>query len=103
MDANGAGVLLKQPIEKHGQKAHMIQMGMGDEDIADQPMLFGWQVAQTAAGINQYPFVDAQAGGVLAGAYAAAAAKDLDLQTFFLRSEERRVGKECRSRWSPDH
>src|SRR5436853_5712136 len=21
----------------------------------------------------------------------------------FLRSEERRVGKECRSRWSPDH
>ena len=24
--------------------------------------------------------------------------------TFFaLRSEERRVGKECRSRWSPDH
>ena len=41
-------------------------------------------IAQTAAGINQYPFVDAQAGGVLAGAYAAAAAKDLDLQTFFL-------------------
>src|SRR5690554_4154832 len=62
----------------------MIQMGMGDENIADQPMLFGRQVAQTAAGINQYPFVDAQAGGVLAGAYAAAAAKDLDLQTFFL-------------------
>src|ERR1035441_54690 len=23
--------------------------------------------------------------------------------TFFLRSEERRVGKECRSRWSPYH
>ena len=22
---------------------------------------------------------------------------------FFLRSEERRVGKECRSRWSPYH
>ena len=21
----------------------------------------------------------------------------------FVRSEERRVGKECRSRWSPDH
>src|SRR2546429_5124589 len=25
------------------------------------------------------------------------------LQTGFLRSEERRVGKECRSRWSPYH
>src|SRR5437762_11957118 len=24
-------------------------------------------------------------------------------QTGLLRSEERRVGKECRSRWSPDH
>ena len=23
--------------------------------------------------------------------------------TVFPRSEERRVGKECRSRWSPDH
>ena len=23
--------------------------------------------------------------------------------TYFLRSEERRVGKECRSRWSPYH
>src|SRR5690606_41112490 len=24
-------------------------------------------------------------------------------QGFYVRSEERRVGKECRSRWSPDH
>ena len=23
--------------------------------------------------------------------------------TFYIRSEERRVGKECRSRWSPYH
>ena len=28
--------------------------------------------------------------------------KDLD-KTVFTRSEERRVGKECRSRWSPYH
>ena len=25
------------------------------------------------------------------------------LDFFIIRSEERRVGKECRSRWSPDH
>ena len=25
------------------------------------------------------------------------------IRTFVLRSEERRVGKECRSRWSPYH
>src|SRR2546427_5396767 len=28
---------------------------------------------------------------------------DPDLQTCIARSEERRVGKECRSRWSPYH
>ena len=27
----------------------------------------------------------------------------LDMQNVLLRSEERRVGKECRSRWSPYH
>src|SRR5205085_8869396 len=27
----------------------------------------------------------------------------LDLEFPQIRSEERRVGKECRSRWSPDH
>ena len=27
---------------------------------------------------------------------------DIDKETFY-RSEERRVGKECRSRWSPYH
>ena len=30
-------------------------------------------------------------------------AKLPDTDTSFLRSEERRVGKECRSRWSPYH
>src|SRR2546430_15414732 len=28
---------------------------------------------------------------------------DLDFKDYFGRSEERRVGKECRSRWSPYH
>ena len=29
--------------------------------------------------------------------------KDCDSDTLLVRSEERRVGKECRSRWSPYH
>ena len=29
--------------------------------------------------------------------------KALELLTVFFRSKERRVGKECRSRWSPYH
>src|SRR5690554_7814638 len=28
---------------------------------------------------------------------------DQDLLNFAMRSEERRVGKECRCRWAPDH
>src|SRR2546430_5047999 len=32
-----------------------------------------------------------------------AAACNADPITSMVRSEERRVGKECRSRWSPDH
>src|SRR2546429_1976030 len=34
---------------------------------------------------------------------AAAHFVDLRVNVFFARSEERRVGKECRSRWSPYH
>ena len=31
------------------------------------------------------------------------AAKKMGISKSTVRSEERRVGKECRSRWSPDH
>src|SRR3712207_9370598 len=31
------------------------------------------------------------------------ATSDANLRRSFTRSEERRVGKECRSRWSPSH
>ena len=50
---------------------------------------------------DQAPVVEA-AGGAMAGV--AAAEELLDLRcTAVIRSEERRVGKECRSRWSPYH
>ena len=45
--------------------------------------------------------VSAAAGVVVAAAGAAEAAEEKD--EFDVRSEERRVGKECRSRWSPYH
>ena len=41
------------------------------------------------------------AGGLLVGAIAKSA--QIPLHTWLPRSEERRVGKECRSRWSPYH
>src|SRR5256885_17211274 len=41
--------------------------------------------------------------GDLDGSGALAADKRIEVQEPLLRSEERRVGKECRSRWSPYH
>src|SRR5258708_11677951 len=42
------------------------------------------------------------AAGITDGAASGIAARDGQVVTF-ARSEERRVGKECRSRWSPYH
>ena len=42
-------------------------------------------------------------GTGVAGLQALATAKRLNAITYLCRSEERRVGKECRSRWSPYH
>ena len=39
----------------------------------------------------------------VAAALAALTAASLVLPAYAVRSEERRVGKECRSRWSPYH
>src|ERR1051325_1326219 len=39
----------------------------------------------------------------VAGDFLVMAATLIELKTKMLRSEERRVGKECRSRWSPYH
>src|SRR5256885_12132457 len=52
------------------------------------------------------------AGGALGGLFVAVVAPlvfdayyelGIGMTVLALRSEERRVGKECRSRWSPDH
>src|SRR5687767_3549005 len=46
---------------------------------------------------------DAEAARIAAAAQAAGAARNAAAQSEQERSEERRVGKECRSRWSPYH
>src|SRR2546427_5496838 len=48
----------------------------------------------------------AQRGGAIriaAAATAGQASSAVSTQRAYMRSEERRVGKECRSRWSPYH
>ena len=50
--------------------------------------------------VGQVFLIDVTAYLPLGGA---AASDDLDDTVHYGRSEERRVGKECRSRWSPYH
>ena len=46
------------------------------------------------------PFLDVQVGNEVTLAFLSADGMEIQMQH---RSEERRVGKECRSRWSPYH
>ena len=63
---------------------------------------------KTAAGVILAAEADAKTGGgriALDGTvfYPEGGGQPADRGTLTLRSEERRVGKECRSRWSPYH
>src|SRR5215204_4842996 len=63
-------------------------------NLAGGPALAGlWNV--TFSGDGSFSLARQDVGEVVTGKFEAAAAT--------LRSEERRVGKECRSRWSPQH
>ena len=55
-------------------------------------------VAQTVIEADRFYTIAARTGSVIE-----AAASTKNEETVRLRSEERRVGKECRSRWSPYH
>src|SRR5256886_15392828 len=89
-----AGKLLEANVGKYAKAHHWtfpnieyvlwaILIGLAISNTVGVPELF-------RAGVATYEFW-LKAGIVLLGA------------RFLLRSEERRVGKECRSRWSPYH
>ena len=65
--------------------------------VIDQDNAEARRVAEAlkATGHRAQTWVDASGGSI--------EFRDLDLVIVALRSEERRVGKECRSRWSPYH
>ena len=65
----------------------------------------GYQIQRIPADIDETPFPDENAADYvqrMANEKNAAAVAQWFAQ-HVLRSEERRVGKECRSRWSPYH
>ena len=62
-----------------------------------------WSRLQAASSVEQRLFVSSALLNRPASLRLLAAAAHLSETTAFERSEERRVGKECRSRWSPYH
>src|SRR3712207_2971999 len=58
------------------------------------------EIRQTLQSLGSGFVVDA-AGYIITNQHVVERAADLKIEVTFNRSEERRVGKECRSRWSP--
>ena len=58
-------------------------------------------VAVVVAGV--FNFAGAMAGTAVAKTISSGLAESASVTQVVVRSEERRVGKECRSRWSPYH
>src|SRR3989454_9990807 len=90
----GQAVLNRQPLPARlaSESAQAPPGSLGDS--ADQPRLL---VIAGSEGMVKKFYVLAEVFAALTGQLEAAAEQDA------IRSEERRVGKECRSRWSPYH
>src|ERR1035438_6103519 len=88
---NKLGVRL---ISTGGTKTFIESLGIsctGAEELTSYPSILGGRVKTLHPSIF---------GGILGRREEA---KDLEEMKQYQRSEERRVGKECRSRWSPYH
>src|ERR1017187_1201766 len=75
---------------------------------ADAPQQYRIGVPWAADLLRRYGHMGLRHGLTLIDLFSAAVAVYLLFSVFehsrvYRRSEERRVGKECRSRWSPDH
>src|ERR1035437_7793354 len=71
-------------------------------DATDRLALTEAGTAIAASAPGQVVVVADRYGAMTLGAMALHGARDVRVHQDSLRSEERRVGKECRSRWSPD-
>src|SRR3989454_12032036 len=81
---------------KHGPRAVGGARAMGSAPRTPHVLVVSAREHPVAAALEQHGYIVLRAR---TGAAAAAAVNDAQQ----VRSEERRVGKECRSRWSPYH
>src|SRR5258706_12037958 len=70
--------------------------------ILSRPIQFGWQYVERRKSVN-FGKTFCQSSLGLRHFGHRRGDKSLNFSVFGERSEERRVGKECRSRWSPYH
>src|SRR5256886_10140155 len=96
---------VKNSAQITGQMTSDAQNKMADElkntrdQISHMQLLLG-EVQQAGNQMSQTPQT---LEGILGGAKSRGSLGELTLERLLERSEERRVGKECRSRWSPYH
>ena len=120
MDADGAAVPAlaeTYDISEDGKTYtfHLRDTKWSNGDaVTAADFVFGWQRAVDPANASEYSYMLSDIGQVVNAAQIIAGEKpvtdlgvtavdDKTLEVQLNRSEERRVGKECRSRWSPYH
>src|SRR5688572_3055430 len=90
--SNGKGITIKPEVQGNYTQIYQKMLGaiqagaMPDGVVAVENQVADYAKAGVIVNIDQY--IDSKKNG---------------LSKESLRSEERRVGKECRSRWSPEH
>src|SRR5256885_11887543 len=85
------------------RRRHTRLQGDWSSDVCSSDLVSARQTNLLASG--QWPLATflACADDCVEDFHVAGAAAEISGETFAYRSEERRVGKECRSRWSPYH
>ena len=100
-DEGAMGLVINQPMADFTFPDLLQQLGVSEEaDTSAISVQFGGPVEQGRGFVLHSPDYVHESTLVVDDDVALTATVDI-LKA--IRSEERRVGKECRSRWSPDH
>ena len=83
--------------------AYAIQKAWVDIKISEGRLVKGHKIGLTSKAMQSALNIDEPDSGVLLDDMFFADGGLVPTERFIARSEERRVGKECRSRWSPYH
>src|SRR2546427_10500999 len=98
-----AHVLTDDQATRRFRKGHRTGEGPVLAVVRPATLLEQWKVVQAAVAAGRIVIMQAANTGLTGGSTPDGADYDREIVLINTRSEERRVGKECRSRWSPYH